>query len=102
VLAMATRKLDGENLTDKERALQIDVAVADAMNPDGWRSERYADHVPSLYGEQEVREDPFAAVQWDDPNDLDWEPNPVTAAPARRPALPARSYRERLIARRSA
>lgn len=64
------------------------------------RDTRRGGRAGDLYAEQEERYDPFEAVAFDDPDDLDWTPEPVRQAPAR-PAVEPSNYRAAIRARRA-
>jgi hypothetical protein len=72
-----TRKLDRpEDLTDKERELQVRVALANLNGSDEGAAAavRAAEEEVDPF-EEDV--DPYAECMWDDPDSLDWEPEPI-------------------------
>lgn len=66
-------KRDAELIALAEEAARAEVREAEAEYDEG-------------------AEDPFSAVRWDDPEDMDWEPNPVPPAPRLRVVQPT-NYR---------
>lgn len=98
------RQITGnQDLTEAERQLQIRVAIEDAINPDAWRRLPAGDDVPMLYETPEDRGFDLSC-EWDDPDEVDWEPGYYVTAEAynRRTAIRPRTYSERLAARRAA
>lgn len=46
----------------------------------------------AVHEDEDEEFDPFASCRWDDPEELDWEPNPVVPAPKLRVVQPT-NYR---------